>query len=142
MLHGDISNKSAPYVAFDIDSLLFKDEKPNMVSRFLNMFKTDEAIYLSKPLNKEFIKIVERVWYKHNVCVIFTCFSLSSDESKRKLLDILVEHNIPFTSIDFFNSWEEVRNAPYMYFFTNNENMLSYVSSKHAMKLENIWEVL
>lgn len=142
MLRNDISNKSAPYIAFDIDSLLFKDEKPSTVSRFLNMFKTDETKYLSRPLNEEFIKIVERVWYKHNVCVIFTCFSLYSIEAKRKLLDILVDRNVPFTNIDFFQEWHEARNAPYMYFFTDNEHLLSFMSSKHAMKLENVWEVL
>ena len=142
MLRNDISNKSAPYIAFDIDSLLFKDEKPNMVSRFLNMFKTDETKYLSRPLNEDFIKIVERVWHKHNVCVIFTCFSLFTNESQRKLLDILVDRNVPFTKIDFFREWDEAREAPYVYFFTNNEYLLSFMSSKHVMKLENIWEVL
>jgi type IV secretory pathway VirB4 component len=141
MLGGNLSNKQAPYVMFDMDSLMFvNNEEKSVIDKVTDFFKSEERKYLDREIDTDFANTLERVWRKHNVCVgIFSFHPYDFDELEVKLYNQFV----PYTRIFYFQEWEDLRRFNHsIYTFSNNEELLSYLSRKDAMKLERIWEVL
>ena len=140
MKNGEISNKVAPYVLFDIDSLMFREEESKPFGKLLNMFKSAEKRKLQRKVSKEFVDTVTRVWNKHNVCIGLFTFDIGS--YREELEEVLFDNNIPYTRVFLLEEWEDLRYLPNIYTFSNDDTLLSYLSSKRAKRYEDIWEVL
>lgn len=143
MLGNNISNHSAPYVGFDVDSLAFIEKKEGMIQNFLDKFKTHESRYLSREVSLDFINTMEQLWRKHNICIIFITFSFDQSNVK-ELYDKFSEVNIPFTRIMQFQEWDNLRRSMgnFLYVFSGNEELISYLSAKHALNYAQVREVL
>jgi hypothetical protein len=143
MIGNNISNRQAPYVMFDIDSLLFLEKEKTVWTKVSDMFKTEEEKYLARPVNQDFINMLHMVWRDHNVCIGLVTFSLLDKPSIEKLYEILDKHFVPYTRVFDFMDWEELRNFGYsIYTFSANDDLISYMSKKEAMHISRIREVL
>lgn len=143
MRGNDLSNKQAPFIMFDIDSLLFVDKEKNRWTKLTDVFKSEFTKYIEREFNQDFIKLLNNVWHKHNVSIGLVSFSLLSHDEVQELEKRLDGEFAPYTRIFSFFDWDELRSFSHgMYTFSNNDELLSYLSSKNAMKLERIREVL
>ena len=130
MLHGNISSKEAPRIAFDIDSLFFTNEPLDrgIFSRILRHFKTDEEKYFERVINDTNRIILEIIWMHtpYSVSLVsFDCLNVTA------LNEFFTAENFPYTRIECFMEWKEVRRrldkGIYSYFFTQNSDLQSYL---------------
>lgn len=143
MKGNDLSNKQAPFVMFDIDSLLFLEKDKTVWTKLADMIKSVDVKYLEREIDPEMISLLQSIWSKHNVCIGLVTFELYDDYYLNLLADKLEDKFVPYTRIFNFYDWEELRQFQYsIYTFSNNEELLSYLSRKDAMKIDRIWEVL
>lgn len=142
MLGGDISNKSAPILAFNLDSLLFTEEveKRPLGTKIKGFLAGINWADSDKKVDKNFVGQISELWVKHPFSIYLV--TLSGDfEKLQKKLD---EYSVPYTSLVCFDSLEEVRdrcNMEYLYYFDSNEENLSFMScnnAKHIDELPNI----
>lgn len=141
MLGNDISNKQAPYIMFDIDSLMFLPREKTVISRITDLFKTEEKKTLESDIDPIFSDTLQRVWDNNNVCIGLVTFDLLNE--KEALEEKLDKQMIPYTRIFQYTDWEQLRyfNRS-IYTFSANEELISYLSRKDAMHISRIWEVL
>lgn len=142
MLHGDISNKSCPIIAFNIDSLLFIRSKNNSpIEKVKDAFRTEKGKYLTRPLNKEFVYTINNVWRNYTLSVYF----VTEKEFIKDIEEFLVLHSVPFTSIyrytDLFDLRDFVNNRC-IYYFDTNEEILSFISANHALHYRELYKKL
>jgi hypothetical protein len=142
MIRGDISNKQAPFVMFDIDSLLFQEKPKTIWTKVSDVFKSDADKYLERPVNQKFLDTLHYVWHKHNVCIGLVSFDFPF-YAINELEEILQKNFVPYTNLFFYNEWEDLRNFGLsIYTFSANEELISYISRKEAMHINRIREVL
>ena len=141
MLHNDISNKSAPIIAFNIDELLFMD-KPyagmSLVEKLKWKTESSKQRYLNRPINSNFINMVNRLWNKYNYSIYFVSFK---GEFLDKIYSLLDTNSVNYTSIVTYNNWEELREAcelRFMYYFDSNLDLLSFISYKNALPIAQL----
>jgi hypothetical protein len=143
MLGNDLSNKQAPYIMFDIDSLLFLEKEKTVWTKVSDMFKSEETKYLERPINQDFVNLLHTVWRDHNVCIGLVTFALLDKPSLEKLYALLDKYFVPYTRVFDFLDWEDLRNFGYsIYTFSANNDLISYMSKKEAMHISRIREVL
>lgn len=141
MMNNNLSNKQAPYVMFDIDSLMYLPKEPRPLDKVWNIFKTEEKIKTEREVNPIFTRTLQRVWDNNNVCIgLFTTEMISETEAIEKTLD---EEFVPYTRLFKFPEWEELRYFNQsIYTFSSNAELISYLSRNDAMFMDDIWEVL
>jgi hypothetical protein len=149
--NNNLSNRPAPSVAFHIDTLLFKPkiEHPIGLGEKLlsyikpTMFKTKEQLYLERPINHKFRRTIERLWMNHNITLVLVTTEFT-EESRHELEEVLAYHNVHYTRLETIGEWEDLRNKcfyDYMFLFSDNTNLLSYLSVKNARFIDTLWEV-
>ena len=141
MKNGEISNKQAPYVLFDIDSLLFKEaEEKKVMDKVKDVFKTMERKKVEQEFNRFFVKRLERIWMNHNVCIGLVTFDINKErfELEKRLMD----ENVPYTRLFLFEDWNQLREADSIYTVSNNEDLLSFLSQNHAIHYSQLGEIL
>jgi len=132
MLHGDISSREAPRIAFDIDSVLFTDKplRKSFISRVFSFLETPTEKYLNRELNTLNKSVIEYIWNKTQYSIYLVTFDCIELE---ELHSFLINKNIPYTNLDFFMEWDDVRyrliNGFFTYFFSANEELISYVGN-------------
>lgn len=149
MLHGNISNKSAPIIAFNVDNLLFREPKEGeltlkekLLNKFVNMSNNHKSIYFNRPLNEVFVAQLSYLWHKHNVAVYLVTFFPDYHDD---LVDLLLKENVPFSRIEGVEEWEELSKLVrlrYMYYFDTDLELVSYLSSNNAMSFYDLPKVL
>lgn len=143
MRGNDLSNKQAPYILFDIDSFLFLEpEKETILDKVKSVLKSAERKYIDRELNPEHVRMLQRIWGRHDICIGLFTSTLYEDYFLNELTDKLDAHYVPYTRLTHMTR-EQVRNFPFkIYTFSNNDELLSFLSDKNAMRVERIWEVL
>lgn len=145
MLHGNIANREAPKIAFNIDTLLFQEAKGrNFLERIVDRFKSDSALYFEREINRNFVSLVDTVWTSYPYSIYFISFRLSINHSE-ELHTMLLDYMIPYTNIDLVHNVYEVRDLLergfYSLFFCNNPDIIS-ICGKNAHNIANWREVL
>lgn len=143
MLGNNISNKQAPYILFDIDSLLFvepKEIEKTVFTKVKDMFKTHEQKLVEREFDPLFISRIEEIWAKHNLCIGLVTFDIINEE--QELIDRLSDKNVPYTRLFTFAEWEEMREFNAIYKVSKNAELLSYLSQNHAIHYDRLGEVL
>lgn len=141
MKHGDISNRESPIIAFNIDTLLFKDEKPTGIRKLTYALQSDIKKYLDRPLNMEFVFTVDNVWRDFDYSVYFITFKPFTKEIE----DFLVKNQIPYTRLLYFEDVLTLRKfIEYrcIYYFDIDSDMLEHISLKNALPFNEISHVL
>jgi peptidoglycan/xylan/chitin deacetylase (PgdA/CDA1 family) len=145
MLRNDISNRQAPVIAFNIDELLFLDkpvENMKMLEKLKWKAMSDKQKYLSRPLNKDFISIIDKLWSKYTFSIYFITFRVDLVEELYAILD---KYNVNYTSLVPMYEWEELRRAcelQYMYYFDNNLELLSYIGQHNALTIDKLPSII
>lgn len=138
MQFGQISNRQAPIIAFNVDSLLFRDTpKQGFLQRIFDSLKSDKQKYFNKEIDDIFVATIEALWYKNPYCIYFLTFT----DYEEEISELLFERNIPYTRIVTYNSIEDLRvdvQYRFMYYFDKNEEILSLVSQKNALHINEL----
>lgn len=143
MQSGDINNKAAPYIGFDIDSLLFRENaEPSVWTRLRDMFKTPDKLYINRPYNQVFVDTIRRLWQDHNISIVFLTGELAVEDLE-KLEHRLDRDIVPFTHLYCYEQTEDLRSqmGTLQYFFSGNSDLISFLSVGHALPFHNVKEV-
>ena len=142
MLRGDISNKSAPILAFNIDNLLFEEhkEKYSIINTLKKKLTSDKKQFFDREINKVIVTTLNRIWTRYNFSIYFVTMY---PEYKDDYYNILDKNGVNYTSLVSFNSREDLRETSllqYTYYFDNDFELISFVGAKaqHIEELQNI----
>ncbi|AEZ50508.1 hypothetical protein F400_gp061 [Bacillus phage BCD7] len=138
MMGGNISNRCAPYIGFDIDSLMFEAEESTFRGNLMKFFLNEEQLLFKRKIKSEFIKTLNAVW-KQDVSIVLVTRQYTDIESLENFLNA---EFIPYTRIVVVRSTDYIGDFPYHYFFTADDTLISIASSKHFMHIDDIWRVL
>jgi hypothetical protein len=125
MLHGDISNRQAPIIAFNLDNLLYENKSKSI----FNMFKP-------RSLNQNFLDIVNNIWYNYEFCIYLISAS-PVGETYRKLEEV----DIQFTSAVHYVGVDNLRRQcqyRYQLYVDSDKDLLSQISSSNAIHLDDL----
>lgn len=139
MLHGDISNKQAPVIAFNVDNLLFKQEQEDssLINKMKSLVQSDRKKFISKDVDMTFVHRINNIWIKHPYSIYLITFSPYKDD----LFTILDKNLVNYTSLVEMFEWEDVRHRcrlQFTYYFDNDEELLSYISMNNALHIREL----
>ncbi len=141
MRFGDLSNHTSPVVAFDLDDLLFSEDKPKL-SFFQRIFK--RINYLNRPFNEKLLNLLTFIWNRYDFSIYLVTFSITSDEDLNYLFERLSMEGVAVTNIIYLQEWEDVRyrisNGRYKYFVTSNADLINYVG-ENALHISDVRSV-
>lgn len=125
MLNGNISNREAPVIAFNIDNLLYEKDE----SYFFNLLH-------SKKINQSFIDIVSNVWYNYDFSV-YLISKLTVEEAERKLegIDIQATRVVHYTGIDNLRRMLTYRFHLYV---DNDGSLISQLGCRNAIHIDEL----
>ena len=139
MLGNDISNKQAPILAFNIDSLVIEKKEVARDYKFLpKMFRGEKITY---ELDNVFINLINYVWSYYPYSIYFVTFNEEKMDFYYELLDA---YKVNYTTLEL-NSKETIRQSctlQYTYYFDNDEEMLSYISMHNATTCDSLLNVI
>jgi hypothetical protein len=142
LLRGDISNKQAPIIAFNVNNLLFEDYKDmNPILRAIKFKLSSETkLFFGRKINKVIVNTINRLWGKYDYSIYLITMH---PEYKQEYYNILDENEVNYTSLVSFDNWDELREISllqYTYYFDDNEELISFVGAKasHIKELQNI----
>ena len=143
MLGGDISNKQAPIIAFNIDNLLFSREikQTSIFNKIKDKLINANDEYRNKEVDKSFVDRVNNIWINHNYSIYFITFTNNFDS----LTSIIAENSISYTSILKKDNWKDLRdecNSRFIYYFDNDEELLSYLSAGNALHIKELSNII
>ena len=145
MLKGDISNKTSPILAFNIDTLLFKEGKKNSgiksaLSRFL--YQDNLAYdYFDRDINMTFVYAVNAIFNNYDFGIYLITTKLESQEQIEILEDLLYDADIYYTRLKSIKGVDELRrevDMRYMYYFDKDESILSMIGRNNAVHIKDI----
>lgn len=143
MLHGDISNRVAPFIAFNIDNLLFKEEtNKSFIKNLIKFFTSDKQRFFNRDINEDFLRKLNYIWNKYFLSIALISFYPRYEKEYNKFLE---KYNVPFSSLIFIHEWEELRrrcHSDFIYYFDNNEELISYISSPNAYHIDYLFKIL
>ena len=144
MKGNDISNKSAPIIVFDLDSLLFKETKLNTgilgaFSRFLSTNKSNYDFF-NREVNKNFVFICNSIWTNYNFTIYLeTTFPIDDSPT---LADFLNENIILYYSrLIQFKSMKDLRmmcELEYYLYVSNDTQKLAEIGKPNALSMSEI----
>ena len=79
----NLSNKTAPIVCFNIDNLLFKEEKVREGNFFTRLFSPQNK----RTINDEFVHTINYIWRTHNVSIY-----MQTEQETEQMEDYINEH--------------------------------------------------
>lgn len=136
MLGNDISNRQAPILAFCIDNLIKEEQyEESKFGKFLpSIFKQTHVKYT---MDKDYINLINHIWNNYSYSIYFVTYYEEKREYYYKLLD---EWNVNYTTLEV-NNKEAIRQScalQYTFYFDNDEELLSYISSSNAVHYDNL----
>lgn len=143
MLHGNLSNRQAPIIAFNVDNLLFMDEvKSTALQKLLSKFKTEKSKMQSREINTDFVNILNNLWNSYDYSIYLITFN-KEEEYEECLYDILDKNGACYTLLIKYSTWDELReinSLQYTYYFDTNEELISYLGAGalHIKEIHNI----
>lgn len=143
MLRGDISNRQAPILAFNLDNLLFKESKrpSNRFTKFMSKFVPNND-YFSREINKQFIELLSSVWASRPYSIYLISFR---PDLEIELNEMLLTMSICYTSLVCIDDIEELTHScryHYTYYFDSDDSLLSQVGTSNARNITEIDYIL
>lgn len=150
MKNGDISNREAPYVGFDIDTLLYLEEDKKsfaltLVDRIRESFRDSFTNYTKRELNPAFKRDIRWLWDTENVSIVFLSQEMQDIDDLNKLsVKLDDEYWIPYTKLYSYPDRDELRNllrsGQLHAFFSADEELISYCSHNNAKHFRELKE--
>ncbi|MMZ46499.1 hypothetical protein D1872_81160 [compost metagenome] len=144
MKNGDISNHSAPYIAFDLDSLMFAEpERKSFKDRLSSILLSERKWKERQGISENFANTLRRLWNNHDVSIILlTCYYHEDD--LEELADKLDRNLVPFSHLYNYTEWESIRRTLhlYTYLFSANNDLISFLSADNVKNISEIGKVL
>lgn len=141
MKNGDIGNRTAPIIAFNIDNLLFKrDRKEGFIEGVKFAIASDKIKYLSRPLNKLFVNTIIDVWVKRPYSIYF----ITKHPFEKDIEDFLDFKTIPYTKLICISDVFELRDLAvnqFTYYFDTDLKTISVVG-KNALSFDKLRDVI
>ena len=130
MMNGNISNREAPVIAFNIDNLLFEKKENSIFDIIFNNRKV---------VNQNFIDIVNNVWYNYDFS-IYLISSQTIEESEKKLegIDIQATKVVSYTGID---NLRRMLNYRFHLYVDSDESLISQLGN-NAIHIDNLQDHL
>lgn len=141
MILGNISNKTAPVVAFNIDTILFNKSANNLTQKIKRLFTFDTAHfdYFNREVSSTAIGIINNVWKKNEVSIYLVTFSDYKDE----LEELLYEEDVYYTRLVKAEGIDWLRRRcmyNYAYYVDIDDRIISELSVNNAKHLSDIWK--
>lgn len=138
MLRGDISNRQAPVLAFNLDNLLFTDKphKSNLLISFLDKF-LGSSIF-DKPIDPNFSDLLHNYWIKYDFSIYLVTFN---KEFLDEINDLLVDKGICYTRLEGLESLDDLVTKcryQYMYYIDSDKELLSKIGTTNAISLDEL----
>lgn len=136
MLGNDISNRTAPVICFNIDSLLFTNNKKKrkLLDRLFSYGNND---YLERELNFSVVNLINNLWFNYDFSIYLTTKESFLDD----ISEILYEYDICHTRLFQYPSIEFLRDKVYyeyhLYVDDNLQN-LSEIGRGNAIPLSEL----
>lgn len=143
MLRNNISNKTAPIVAFNIDNILFKKKDINFIkniSSYLS-FNRDKYLYFNREIDNTNIDIINRTWIRNEVSIYLITFT----DYLIELEELLVENDVSYTKLKKINGIDSLRRNcmfNYYYYFDTDLSLISKISQNNAKDFYSIFSLL
>lgn len=139
MRGGDLSNRVAPTVLFDLD-LLLEPEKVSKkgIGKVLSLFKAIETKYVVNPVMRD---TLIRLWNKHDLQIGLFTFDLDWEYEEHKLHELLFKYYVPYNRVVFCADEMDLRRERAIYIFSNDEDLVSTLSdikAKHITELPGV----
>lgn len=139
MIHGDISNRQAPIIAFNVDNLLFKDDvKPaNIIVRLLDKFMPKTG-YFDRVIDSDFVDLLLNLWYKHPFSIYLVSFRPDIED---ELNELLVNQCICYTKLVCVESIDVVIHScryHYSYYFDSDDSLISMIGTANALNIKEL----
>lgn len=136
MLGNDISNRQAPILAFCIDNLIKEEQyEESKFGKFLpKIFKQTHIKYT---MDKDYINLINYIWNNYSYSIYFVTYY---EEKREYYYELLDEWNVNYTTLEV-NNKEAIRQScalQYTFYFDNDEELLSYISSSNAVHYDNL----
>jgi carboxylesterase type B len=146
MLHNDLSNKTSPILAFNVDNLLFKKDRQKkssgLRSAVLRFLSEDKVAYdyFDRNINMSFVYAINGIFTGYNFGIYLITTMLNSQEQLDSLTDLLYEVDMYYTRLKNITVDELRREVEYryMYYFDNDDSMLSQVGKSNAIHIKDI----
>lgn len=131
MIGNDISNKQAPILLIDANSVIFKPAERGLLDKIEVLFKSKERLFLERDINSTNRSWVNRIWNKHNLAIYFW---VPEYVDERLVFEILSRNLIYFTNVIKLTK-EQVRDGisrgEYIKFVTEDNELENFVGN-HA----------
>lgn len=141
---GNISNHTAPIVAFNIDNILFKPKKKlDIIEKFNRFLQTDKDYYdyFHRDISINGIDIINNCWTNNEVSVYLLTFS----DYEKDITEILYDNDVYYSRLVKVQGIDWLRRKcrfTYAYYFDTNESLISELSVDNAQKLSDIYKYL
>lgn len=125
MLNGNISNREAPVIAFNLDNLLFEKEEESFF-----------RIFTKKKVNQAFIDIVSNLWYSYDYS-IYLVTSQSVEDAEKTLNDIDIQATkiVHYTGIANLKRLVSYRFHLYV---DSDLELISILNSSNAISIDDL----
>lgn len=132
MRFGDISNRSAPIIAFNIDNLLFTSSAPEtgLLSKLSALFNVKKVDYV-------FLDILNNIWTKYDLSV----YLVTGTDSTELMYNVLDENSICYTDIIKYHGIDNLRRLVDNRFFLYvdcDEQIISQIGRKNAIHIKDL----
>lgn len=102
---------------------------------------SDKSKFVNQDVDMTFVHKINNIWIKHPYSIYFITFTPYLDD----LFTIMDKYAISYTSIIQIFEWEDLRRAcglQYMYYFDSDKELLSYISTKNALHIDELPNII
>lgn len=143
MLKGDISNRQAPIIAFNVDNLLFKQYiKPkNIIVRLIDKFVPKDE-YIDRDIDTNFEELLLSLWTKRPYSIYLISFKAEIEE---ELTELLVSRGVCYTKLVCVESLDDLIHScryHYTYYFDSDESLLSMIGTHNVYPITEVNSLL
>lgn len=140
----NLSNATAPIIAFNVDNILFMPKKrTDIVEKVLRFFSGNNPHYdyFHRDISLNGIDVINNCWLNNEVSVHLLTFTDYSSEIE----EILYEQNVYFSRLQKVEGMDWLRRKcryQYAYYFDTNDSLISELSINNAQKISDIYKYL
>lgn len=146
MLNNDISNRTAPIIAFNVDNSLFVKEQKrdfidNMAHKFNTYMKNDRYLYFHREVDSHFKAVVNNVWNSHTVTIVMVTMTPYEDELSELLYEEGVYHTRVASVLDI-KMLRDLVKFTFLYYFDTDRECLSVLSASNGLHMSEIGSIM
>ena len=143
MLFNDISNKTAPIIAFNADNLLFTNnvKKERGFFKKLVSIETEKDKFFNRELNKDNYHIINNLWYRHD----YSIYLMTKTNFQMELEEYFSSISLDYTRMFNFIGVDHLRRLVdhrFTYYIDNDIDIISQIGRKNAFLINDIHKYL